>query len=260
MTPQQQQQIILNRMVATQQAVDGYTDDQLKFVQESYRAAIKNTAEKLASDRRFRSRRMLSKKREEALLAELQIAEEAISDKIAGNIATAYADVGIYSKNQIEAITSWDGKTPGFNNVSISPQELEALALSQEFEGKVLQDWVTADIKGLSGGVKADLAAGRLAGEGVKEIAKRLYDHGVGGRTLQQMEGTVRTYMQSAGSYAREQVYEANADIIKFVKWSAVMENANFATGRGTCVRCIARDGYKYKLHEPRPPQPLHFK
>ena len=245
-------------MVATQQAIDGYTDSQLKVLQSGYQAAIKNTAEKLASDRRFRSRKALGRKREKALLAELRIAEKAISEQLSGAIAADFAEVGLYSKDQIEAIVSWDGKTPGFNNILLTAQELEAYSLSLEQDGYVLEDRLAADIGSLSEGVKSELVAGRIAGESARTVAKRIFDAGAGEKTLRQIEGTYLTYIQSANSYAREQVYAANSDIVREVEWSAVLETMSASTGHGTCIKCFGLDGNRYRLDEERPDNPLH--
>ena len=90
-----------------------------------------------------------------------------------------------------------------------------------------------------------------LQGEGYPALVKR-FDRGLYQGFKNDTETLTRSYVQSVNVQAMEDVAEANKDIVKGWKWSAVAENR-------TCIQCLSLDAANiiYKLCK-GPAMPAH--
>ena len=122
----------------------------------------------------------------------------------------------------------------------LSLPTVTAWAEVHTIEGMVLSEWLSTMSKN---SVNRIVAAGREAmilGLSVGDTARLLRQKGIEGG-VNAVESLARTYLLSASNYAHEQTFEANADIIDAVRYSAVLD------GR-TCLICGNDDGRLYKL------------
>lgn len=103
---------------------------------------------------------------------------------------------------------------------------------------------------GTSREVMTAVQAGITRGSVTKEIAAEVFGL-INTRTKAQAETVVRTAANMAGSVARNELYKANADVLKGEEWSSVLD------GRTTDV-CMARDGQIYPVGQ-GPVPPAHY-
>lgn len=196
-----------------------------------------------------------------AMLDEVTIAQQAISDKLVGRASDYIAETGAYSYSKMNDIVSWDGKTPGWNTVSMSQAQLKQLVTDQPLAGKPLSEWIGSALAPDVFTIKKNILSGSIAGYGydkvVADLSKQL---GLekGSKEARDLETVVKTYNQSMAVKAQQDVYKANKDVVQRVEWSAIMEAGNVSTGRGTCPRCIALDGSIWGIDEEHPNCPLH--
>lgn len=100
---------------------------------------------------------------------------------------------------------------------------------------------------GVSREVMTAVDAGMIAGETSQNIVRQIMGF-VQTRSFQQAEAVVRTATNHAGAVAREQFYDANADIIAMEEWVSTLDMRTSAV-------CRARDGQRYpRKLGPRPP------
>ena len=195
----------------------------------------------------------------DALLNELNDLTLGIQQKLTGNIAEAAAVAGQASLKETGRILSFDGAltdTVGFNFVSLSPAQMKSMVLGTPVGGRLLNEWVERTFESaLIAEMDTAILTGYLKGEGIKKITDRLTQSF--GLLEREAETLTQTYIAEANNNAAKAVYDANKDIIEYEEWNAHLE-VNVASGRGTCMRCAALDGRKYKLGESHIRPPLH--
>lgn len=256
-----EQQIINSRYIEQEIKIDNYSDRAVAELIKSYNLARKKTLVDI--NKAIKNKGSLrSKARLEALLKEIDERILHLTDKITKPAAEAVGLAGEYSYKDTTAILSWDGRVEGFNNVGLTSTAISNLALTQEVGGKVLTDWMWSSLNSENSALKSEIMAGRARGIGYKQIVSEMgsrYDNLLGGTKVKQdLETVARSYIATANAKAHKDTYEANRSVLKEVEWSAIMENGNADTGRGTCPRCMALDGKKFPTVAQGPPCPLH--
>lgn len=165
------------------------------------------------------------------------------------------------SLTEYSAMLSLNGRALGVLPVEMSPEQLRAWfqqtpmgsADISKLVGTVLQD-------GITGHVLAALETGALQGLGTAAAVRSVLGTALdAGFEVSKRDAITlaRTYIQTANVNAMMEVYRANSDIVEQWQWCATLERAYASTGRGTCLRCAALDGKKFKLGA-GPPIPLH--
>ncbi|WP_298983475.1 minor capsid protein [uncultured Roseibium sp.] len=125
-------------------------------------------------------------------------------------------------------------------------------------QGKELSNWFDDLAQADSSRLAQALRLGFVQGEGIEKLTRRA----IGTKSLRYKDGArevsrrntralVRTAINTASTNAREEVYDANAALMKGVRWVSTLD------GRTSDI-CAARDGKVYPLKKgPRPP--AHF-
>lgn len=127
-----------------------------------------------------------------------------------------------------------------------APGQVFAAAMAKPFEGAVLKDWMEQLGRTASRKVEAAIKIGFIEGESLGQMTRRLRD--VFPTSRRGLEALVRTAVSHTSTVARENLYAANKDLFKGVKWVSTLD------GRTTPI-CQKRDGKIYKMEEgPRPP------
>lgn len=133
--------------------------------------------------------------------------------------------------------------------------QLVAAAMSRPFQGRIMREWF-ADLEATTfARLRDTIRQGFVEGQSIARIVQAVrgtrslgYKDGVMEINRRAAETVVRTAVNHTANAAREIVFEANADIIKGVRWVSTLD------GRTSAV-CRARDGQVYKPKEgPRPP------
>jgi SPP1 gp7 family putative phage head morphogenesis protein len=143
--------------------------------------------------------------------------------------------------------------------VAVAPQEVYSAAMARPFQGKLLSEWMSNLEEGKANAIRDAIRIGYIEGETTEQIVRRIrgtlangYADGLLEITRRNAQAVVRTAVQHTAAFASEMVYEENADIVKAVKYSAVLDTRTTAVCRG-------RSGKIYPLGKPRPAIPAHM-
>lgn len=137
---------------------------------------------------------------------------------------------------------------------------LNAVVNSRPFQGRFLREWFASLQAQEREGLKQALRMGITNGETLDDIVRRVvgtranrYTDGILSITRRSAEAVMRTAITHVSNAARGEVWDANADIIYALRWTATLD------GRTSAV-CRARDGDLAMMGDnPLPPgaQPL---
>lgn len=185
-----------------------------------------------------------------------------LRDAVVESIAAAVGIALINSLREQGDIISIGGAAKNVHPIAMAeatPQSLAALFRNTPLNGRTLTQWVDKAIEAGFEGVIRAMDEGVSRGETYRNLARRIMRE-VTGATEREAVLLARTYVQSVAVAAQEAQYEANADIIAWLEWSAVLEPGYKQTGRGTCIRCAALDGMRWRVMDRnRPDMPLHL-
>lgn len=193
---------------------------------------------------------------------EIQNTLEAITEELTAQVATAAGEAGAYSYKDTNDIVSWDNTVPNYNHVALSAGQIAALVTKEKLGDHTLDGWLHSALNAENKALKTEIQAAMARGKGYKAIMDELgsrYDNLFNSKAAKQnLETVVKSYIQATNAKAHKDIYEANEDVIDGVEWSAIMENGNTKTGRGTCPRCQGLDGQEYETVKEGPICPLH--
>lgn len=120
---------------------------------------------------------------------------------------------------------------------------LNAVVNSRPFQGRFLREWFASLQAQEREGLKQALRMGVTNGETLDDIVRRVvgtrankYTDGILSTTRRGAEAVMRTAITHVSNAARGEVWDANADIIYALRWTATLD------GRTSAV-CRARDG-----------------
>lgn len=136
----------------------------------------------------------------------------------------------------------------------VAPAQVYAAALSRPFQGALLRTWAAevpaARMTLIRNAVRVGFVQGKTTDEIIRSIrgTRALqYRDGLLERPRRELESVVRTALSHTAAIARDQVHEANADIIDALAWVSTLD------GR-TSPMCRIRDGKHYtadSAHKP---------
>jgi SPP1 gp7 family putative phage head morphogenesis protein len=132
---------------------------------------------------------------------------------------------------------------------------LRSITTSKPFEGRLLKEWWRGLQSNAQATISSQINIGIATGEPTPKIVKRVigkssasFGDGALHTTRRHATTIVRTAISHVASQAREMVWQENQDIIKGVKYVAILD------GRTTDV-CQSLDGQVFGVFEgPRPP------
>lgn len=143
--------------------------------------------------------------------------------------------------------------------VSPSREQIRAAAMARPFQGRLLREWARGIDATARQRVRDAVRIGFVEGEPASRIVQRVrgtkarkYEDGILQINRRDAEAVIRTAVAHTAAVARAEVFEANDDIIKAVRWVSTLD------GRTSAI-CRARDGQMYPVKSgPRPP--AHFR
>jgi SPP1 gp7 family putative phage head morphogenesis protein len=192
----------------------------------------------------------------QAQLAELKQAVAEIRARgFDGARATFKSEVFEFAMSEAEATRSLIeksvGRSLGMKDPSlykVSERQINNVLAFGAIEGRRINDWwhklQDDDLERIVGGVRRDLSQGKTLDEMTKTIigdAKFGYKDGVINRTRRDAETLARTTAISVANSAREELYQANSDIIKNEQFFATLDDR-------TSPICQALDGKIFPL------------
>jgi len=201
-----------------------------------------------------------TRKQQLQLLAEVEKTLQELVKIMAARVAEHAVTAHKFAAAEVGNILSWDGAVKGFNLAALSTPQIIAIVAAQKFGDKQLDGWLMSMFGEGLDRVKAEIATGKVRGLSYKNLVKSIIDMLGGSEIRRHLDAIVRSYVQKMAALAARMVVEANKEVVNELEWSAVMEGASFDTGRGTCIRCAALDGSRYKNYGAAPAIPLHLR
>lgn len=153
-----------------------------------------------------------------------------------------------------------EGAVPVALGLNMPPvSQLQAIAVSQPFEGRVLKDWLARtedfDVERITRAAKVGIAQGETPTQVTRRVMgspslKR--KDGVVRKAFNDLESVILTATNGIQNEAKAQLYAENADILDKEQYAATLDAR-------TTLECAVNDGKLFKLGEgPKPP--LHFR
>lgn len=222
--------------------------DFLLQIDRSIRARL--AAEDLTAYSRTRLEKLLT-----AIEGDLRDIYGAYWEQLRGNLI----ETAVY-ESQFEA-KSINSVIAGFETVVPSQAQIVAAVFTSPLSvrgadgGKLLEpfikDWSSGEIKRVSGAIRQGFFEGQTTSQ-ILQIVRGTkannYRDGILNIVNRDADAVVRTAVQHVASQSRQRTWEANADIIKGVRWVSTLD------GRTTQV-CRSLDGRVFPLNKgPRPP------
>jgi hypothetical protein len=196
----------------------------------------------------------------------VQQLEQQLSAVRALNTA-AYMRLEQDTANEMHALTSYEGGYHFGLFDSILPEQVSAqvgivpintelvyaAAMSRPFQGRLLNEWTASLDAGRMRRIRDTIRLGFIERQTVDQIVRRIrgtrseaYSDGIMNIDRREAETIVRTALAHTAAYARDQFYTGNAELVKQVKWVAVLDPS-------TSHYCFQRDGklYDAETHNP---------
>lgn len=233
---------IVRRMVAILNRTDARLSAQLaeammRLDQESF------TVERL--DALLQSVRALNADAYRAVFAELQPELEALVE------AEAQYQVGLFKRTLPAAVQLQ------FPVAGVSVDQVFAAVVSRPFQGRLLSGWGESVEASRMTLIRNAIRQGFVEGQTTAEIIGKIrgtralnYADGLLDRSRRELATVVQTALSHTAQTARGAFYDANADVIKALKWTSTLDSL-------TSPMCRIRDGL---LYDPASHKPLGHK
>lgn len=145
-----------------------------------------------------------------------------------------------------------------FEVAAVSAEQAYAAAMARPMQGRLMREWAASIEADRMTRIRDAIRIGYVEGETVDQVLRRIrgtraraYEDGIIEIDRRNAQAVVRTVIAHTGAVAREQVYQANADLIKGERWTSTLDS------RTTPV-CRARDGKIYAVGQ-GPKTPAHW-
>jgi len=195
-----------------------------------------------------------SDKRIEKMIAALRDILKAAYKHVGGILRTDLLDLATYEA-EFQADLFRHVIPVDFEIVAPTAEMLKTAVDARPFQGALLKEWVKGLEDGTAKRLRDAVRMGYVEGESVGKMVQRVrgtraqgYRDGVLETSRRGAEAMVRTAVNHTASRAREDVYSANPDLVKSVRWVSTLDSRTSAVCRG-------RDGKIYPVGSgPRPP------
>jgi SPP1 gp7 family putative phage head morphogenesis protein len=175
-----------------------------------------------------------------------QIKQTLLEDMVAQGMVEAQANIKILADSMPMEVTF---TTP---NVATIREAVRAQPIAGEF----VPEWFERLTLSTQQAVNRQIMLGAIEGEGIDKIVRRIigtranqYTDGVLERSRRDVAAVVRTAVAGVSDNVRDEVFKANADLIKGVQWTAMLDSR-------TCIVCGELDGQVFEIdrapHAPR--------
>lgn len=144
---------------------------------------------------------------------------------------------------------------------SVTSNQVYAAAMAQPFQGRLLHEWMTDMAADRAKRIRDAVRIGIVQNQPTAEIVRWIrgtrangYADGLLERPRKDLQTVVQTAVAHTAQVAREQVADANADILKGTQWVSTLDTR-------TCPVCASHDGEEYAIgtHKPLGPQKLPY-
>lgn len=189
------------------------------------------------------------------LIASLSAITEGYRD-INNRVQGELFDIGI-SENRWQTGVVREETGVAINFVVPNERTIRQVITSKPFDGRALETWfddlAEATQKRLAQTIRRGVIEGLTTGQIVRNIrgTRSLgFSDGVLKTTRTQTEAVVRSAVQHASNAARQELFQANQNLISGVQWVATLDSR-------TCLECSPLDGRVFPVDR-HPQAPLH--
>lgn len=189
---------------------------------------------------------------------------ESLLGSVRGLNAQAYSQLSLELRQELRDFTDYEAAYQRQSIVALVPAQVSVAAVSGEavfaaavarpFQGVLLQgalaDLEAGKAKLIRRAIAQGFAEGRTSDQIIREIRgtkAKGYSDGLAEVTRRDAEAITRTALGHMAGFVQDRFADANADIIKAVRWSATLDTR-------TSSICRLRDG---KLYEPVSHKPI---
>ena len=187
-----------------------------------------------------------------------------VLEQVRGTIRSAYRDAGAALSRELIGLADIEAQfiTRAINNGvgfglatnDLTREQLRSLARGVLVQGAPVSEWWSDQAGQTLQRFTREMRMGIASGETNAQLIRRIRGGREAGEqvkgfmsiTRSHAESLVRSATQAVAADAKQQVYEANADILKGIMWVATLDAR-------TTVECATRDGLLYDAvtHEP---------
>jgi SPP1 gp7 family putative phage head morphogenesis protein len=137
---------------------------------------------------------------------------------------------------------------------SVAWEQVYAAAMSRPFQGRLLREWASAIETGRMAQIREAIRSGYVTGQTTADIIRKirgtkalLFGDGILARPRRELAAVVQTALSHTAQTARQASYDANADLVKAIRWVSTLDQR-------TSPQCRVRDGLLYSVTEPHKP------
>lgn len=171
MTVSKKDLVLMARAIEWQQALDKYTEEQLKSVRSILAQAEKDLVSKLKNAKSTE----WTKARSNELLKELEPINSATTRALEDKIASVAAEAGSAAYTAHSNILSFGGAATGVTAVTATTAQLHSMIVKTPVGGNTLNKWFAKTFtRQQQDRIKKEIAAGVLNAESYREMAARL--------------------------------------------------------------------------------------
>ncbi|WP_138476172.1 minor capsid protein [Dyadobacter bucti] len=196
-------------------------------------------------------------KRLEKLLEDIRKKREDVYSVIEKTISGEMNDFSQYEADFQIRLAETAGVQASFTMPSNA--QLKAIVTSQPFRGRLLKDWAKGlaqeELQRVQDAIRIGITEGQTTDQIIRRIRgtkKAKYQDGILEISRRDAEAVTRTAVSHVANRARQEVYNANADIVKKLQYVATLDSR-------TTLICASRDGKVYDLGK-EPALPAHFR
>jgi SPP1 gp7 family putative phage head morphogenesis protein len=177
-----------------------------------------------------------------ALLADIRAKRTELMKDLQVALVADLKDMAVLSQ-QLEMRAQQKTLPVEIDFATVPAGTLRQLINEEPFQGHLLKDWFKGLNQDIQRKLQGALSQGLMQGESIDDIVRRIagtrknkYADGILSQSRAQVESITRTAVNHVSNSAREEFWNANADIMAGLRWSSTLD------GRTTSV-CQARDG-----------------
>ena len=189
--------------------------------------------------------------------------------------AEAYRQAGLALDSDLKALSAHEAvqlpqaimaALPGdvaaeISLAAVTANQVYAATMARPFQGRLLNEWMADMAADRAKRIRDAIRIGIVQNQPTQEIVRGIrgtrangYADGLLERPRKDLQTVVQTAVAHTAQVAREQVADANADILKGTQWVSTLDTH-------TCPVCARHDGEQYAIgtHKPLGPQKLPY-
>lgn len=230
----------LRHQVGLRRLASGEVNRVITLLERADRDLVRQLRERLGDIRRqpvdFTSARLQS------LLADVRLARREAMAQVRGQLSPTLRDLSVMEFDFERRLIQ--GSMPfSIELATVNVSQLRAIVTTTPFNGNLLGQWYSSLASRDASNLTSAIQLGLAQGEDLNGIVRRVagtrangFRDGALSITRRNAETVVRTAINGVSNAARQELWEANSDIVSALRWTSVLD------GRTSAI-CRGRDG-----------------